>query len=52
MVGPWIKVIWRGQAGDGKNKHQHLRNQWTKWMRMGEFNLDDDVDKNPREEME
>ena len=26
-----------GQTGDGKSKHQHFRNQWTKWTGMGEF---------------
>ena len=30
-----------GQTGDGKSKHQHFRNQWTKWTGMGEFNTDD-----------
>ena len=30
MLGPWIKVIGCGQAGDGKSEHQDLRNQWTK----------------------
>ena len=42
------------QTGDGKNEHQHFRNE-LKWTRLGEFNLDDistTVDKNPLEEKE
>ena len=28
--------------GDDKNEHGHLRNQWTKWMGMDEFNSEID----------
>ena len=30
MLGPWVKVNWCGQTGDGGSEHQHFRNQWTK----------------------
>ena len=41
MLGPWIKVIGCGQAGDGKSEHQHFRNQWTFRAGRGEFNSGD-----------
>ena len=27
MLGPYIKVNWKCQTGDGKSEHQHFRNQ-------------------------
>ena len=38
ILGPWIKVNYKCQKGDGKSKHQHFRNQWAG---MGKFNSDD-----------
>ena len=41
MLGPWTKVNWKWQRGDGKSEYQHFRNQWTKRTGMGEFHSDD-----------
>ena len=35
------RKIGSGQIGDGKNEHQHSRNQQLKWTGVGELKSDD-----------
>ena len=55
MLGPESRQIRSGQTEDGKNEHQHSRNQ-LRWTGMRELNSDDIIStivgRNPLEEME
>ena len=42
MLGPWMKKIGSGQAGDGKSEHFDILGiSELKWAGMGKFNSDD-----------
>ena len=55
MLDPGLRQTGSRQTGDGKNEHQHSRNQ-LRWTGMRELNSDDiistTVGRNPLEEME